>query len=38
MWGGYLTYYLAQEYQENPNTIPWVDYFKSKLGPLTDLQ
>lgn len=31
-FGGYLTYYLAQRYGENPNAIPWVDYFKEKLA------
>lgn len=30
--GGYLTYFLAQTYGENPNSIPWVDYFKDKLA------
>ena len=34
MWGGYLTYFLAKDYNENANAIPWVDYFKEKLGPL----
>lgn len=34
MWGGYLTYYLGKNYQEDPNKIPWVDYFKAKLGKL----
>lgn len=32
--GGYLTYYLSELYGENPNAIPWVDYFKEKLGKL----
>jgi len=31
IWGGYLTYELGLYYQENPNLIPWVDYFKNKL-------
>ncbi|MBI4130674.1 hypothetical protein HY468_05125 [Candidatus Roizmanbacteria bacterium] len=30
--GGYLTYHLAAFYGEDPNKIPWVDYFKSKLS------
>lgn len=34
IWGGYFTYYLSKEYNENANAIPWVDYFKEKLGPL----
>ncbi len=34
MWGGYFTYFLSKEYNENANAIPWVDYFKEKLGPL----
>ncbi len=34
IWGGYLTYYLGKAYQEDPNEIPWVDYFKQKLGKL----
>ncbi len=34
MWGGYLTYYLSEKYGENPNAIPWVDYFKEKLGKM----
>jgi len=32
IWGGYLTYELGKSYQEDPNQIPWVDYFKNKLG------
>jgi len=34
MWGGYLTYFLSEKYGENPNAIPWVDYFKEKLGKM----
>lgn len=34
MWGGYLTYFLSELYKENPNAIPWVDYFKEKLGKI----
>lgn len=30
--GSYVQAYLAQEYHENPLEIPWVDYFKEKLG------
>ncbi len=32
VWGGYLTYDLGKRYGEDPNKIPWVDYFKNKLG------
>lgn len=32
MFGGYLTYYLAQEYKVDPRKIPWVDWFKKKLA------
>jgi len=32
IWGGYLTYELGKSYQEDPNQIPWVDYFKNRLG------
>ena len=32
IWGGYLTYELGVKYHEDPNLIPWVDYFKNKLG------
>ena len=32
--GGYLTYFLCEKYGENPNAIPWVDYFKEKLGKM----
>lgn len=32
IWGGYLTYELGRKYQEEPNLIPWVDYFKNQLG------
>ncbi len=38
MWGGYMTYYMAADYKENPNAIPWVDYFKEKLGTLKDIR
>lgn len=34
IWGGYMTYYLAQMYKEDPNVIPWVDFFKGKLGKM----
>lgn len=30
-FGGYLTFYLAILYGEDPSVIPWVDYFKEKL-------
>ncbi len=32
IWGGFLSYYLGRFYGEEPNKIPWVDYFKEKLG------
>ena len=32
IFGGYLAYYLGRLYNESPNLIPWVDYFKEKLG------
>lgn len=31
-FGGYLTFYLAMEYEIDPAQIPWVDYFKKKLA------
>ncbi len=31
-FGGYLTLYLGLIYGEDPSLIPWVDYFKAKLG------
>lgn len=30
-FGGYLTYYLAMLYGQDPSVIPWVDYFKKQL-------
>ncbi len=30
-FGGYLTYYLAMLYGQDPSLIPWVDYFKAQL-------
>lgn len=30
--GGYLTFYLAILYGQDPSIIPWVDYFKEKLA------
>lgn len=30
-FGGYLTFYLAISYGQDPSLIPWVDYFKQKL-------
>lgn len=30
-FGGYLTYYLALLYGQDPSVIPWVDYFKDQL-------
>lgn len=30
-FGGYLTYYLAMLYGQDPSLIPWVDYFKKQL-------
>lgn len=30
--GGYLTFYLAVLYGQDPSVIPWVDFFKEKLG------
>jgi glucose/mannose-6-phosphate isomerase len=32
IWGGFLSYYLGKFYGEDPNKIPWVNYFKEKLG------
>lgn len=31
-FGGYLTFYLAIIYNQDPSVIPWVDYFKEKLA------
>ncbi len=31
-FGGYLTFYLAILYGQDPSLIPWVDYFKEKLA------
>lgn len=31
-FGAYLNLYLAMLYKQNPAPIPWVDYFKKKLG------
>lgn len=31
-FGGYLTFYLAIIYNQDPSVIPWVDYFKAKLS------
>lgn len=30
-FGGYLTFYLAMLYGQDPSVIPWVDYFKQQL-------
>lgn len=30
--GSFISYYLAKFYQEDPLSIPWVDYFKEKLA------
>lgn len=30
-FGGFLTYYLAMLYGQDPSVIPWVDYFKKQL-------
>ncbi|OGE44618.1 hypothetical protein A3A45_02830 [Candidatus Daviesbacteria bacterium RIFCSPLOWO2_01_FULL_36_8] len=30
-FGGYLSYYLAMLYKQDPSVIPWVDYFKNEL-------
>ncbi len=30
-FGGFLTYYLAMLYGQDPSVIPWVDYFKEQL-------
>jgi glucose/mannose-6-phosphate isomerase len=30
-FGGYLTFYLAMLYGQDPSLIPWVDYFKEQL-------
>lgn len=31
-FGGYLTFYLALIYGQEPSVIPWVDYFKEQLA------
>lgn len=31
-FGGYLSYYMAMEYQQDPSVIPWVDFFKEQLA------
>jgi len=31
-FGAYVNYYLSMLYDQNPSPIPWVDYFKEKLG------
>ena len=31
-FGGYLTFYLAILYKQDPSLIPWVDYFKEQLA------
>lgn len=31
-WGGYFSFYLAMINEVDPSLIPWVDYFKEKLG------
>lgn len=31
-FGGYLTFYLAIIYNQDPSVIPWVGYFKNKLA------
>ena len=31
-FGGYLTFYVALLYGQDPSLIPWVDYFKKKLS------
>lgn len=36
IFGGYLAYYLGRLYNESPNLIPWVDYFKEKLGKMEE--
>lgn len=30
-FGGFLSFYLAMEYGQDPSLIPWVDYFKEQL-------
>ncbi len=32
IFGSFVSFYLAYLYQEDVSKIPWVDYFKSKLG------
>ena len=31
-FGAYVNFYLAMLYGQNPGPLPWVDYFKTKLG------
>lgn len=31
-FGGYLSFYLALLYKEDPSIVPWVDYFKEQLA------
>ncbi|MBU0731730.1 hypothetical protein KKC88_02520 [Patescibacteria group bacterium] len=31
-WGGYFSFYMAMINEIDPSLIPWVDYFKQKLG------
>ena len=31
-FGAYVNLYLSVLYDQNPAPIPWVDYFKTKLG------
>ena len=31
-FGAYVNFYLAMLYGQDPAPIPWVDYFKEKLG------
>lgn len=32
--GGFLSFYLAVLYDQDPSVIPWVDYFKEQLHPV----
>lgn len=32
LFGGFLSFYLAVLYQQDPSVIPWVDYFKQRLA------
>lgn len=32
VYGGFLTFYLAILYKQDPSLVPWVDYFKQKLS------